>query len=84
MSNPNAPEGILATPVLRPAQRSSRTHGPAGNQPAHISLDHASCNDTLTPASPPTGPLPRNAAQHDVVLAGVKAKPPAGVAYGQP
>ena len=38
----------LATLVLRPALRSQPNTRSCGNQPAHISLDHASRNDTLT------------------------------------
>ena len=61
-----------ARPKTRaPLQPNTRS---CGNQPAHISLDHASCNDTLTPTLDPTV-LPHAPQQRDDVLTGVKAKP---------
>ena len=57
--------------MLQPNTRS------CGNQPAHISLDHASFNDTLTSTSDLHGPPfhSRPALKNDDVLTGVKAKP---------
>lgn len=54
------PPRPLATPVLRPALRSQPNTRSCGNQPAHISLDHASRNDTLTSTSIPPrfSPIP--------------------------
>ena len=46
--------------TLDPRNSSCRTARSCGNQPAHISLDHASRNDTLTSTSipPRSSPIP--------------------------
>ncbi|MEO8748965.1 MAG: hypothetical protein ABI384_01090, partial [Allobranchiibius sp.] len=56
--------------TLQPNTRS------CGNQPAHISLDHASFHDTLDPTADPHGldQLSRTP-EPDDVLTGIKAKP---------
>ena len=79
MEQPDSPctKGNQATLVLRPAQSLQPNTRSCGSQPANISLDHASCNDTLTsPLGLHGHPLSSpHAVNYDVVLTGIKATP---------